>query len=854
MTRDKVVGYLWEEADTDRARRVLSEAIYVIRKSLGEDAVLAVGDELRLNPAVIWSDVGAFNDAIEANQHEQAVSLYQGPFLDGFFISDALEFEQWAERERDRLARAYAHALQQLASSAEAAGDYQGAAGWWRKLVERDKYAAAPVLGLMRALDAAGDRAAAIQEGRAHAARLKAELEAEPDAQVEAFGKTLRDAAPTATAIERVHVAVPLPQPVTRAQGVAAPRKRRVKKRYIAGLLTVIAAGTVALVLANNERRDPTIPRSASVVAVLPFTVNGEATYLRDGLAQLLSNNLDGVGELRTVDSHGLLSRSDRLRDDITPERAARFVDGFGARYFVLGRVVQTGNALTLTASMYDIQQPVAPIAKASEQGALDSVQTVLINRLTQQLLASFGRGPSQQVRRTAAYTSSSFPAVRAFWTGEEHFRNGRYDQAVSAYTTAVTLDRDFALAYYRLSAAAEWNFEFLPARRNARLAIELSNRLPESMQRVVRAWYDFLNGNYDQAFRAYSNIRALDRTNVEALSGLGEVLVHYNPTRGQPVAASKRYFEEALSIAPEYGEVRFHLLEHAAREKDRPRFDSLFADLPARNPQRLAWKAVQAYTFGDARQQRRVLAELDTASSVTLGIAAGRVAAHTHNFPGAAAIARKLVTQADNPEWKAGAHLLLAQIALGAGDWPSVQKSLRSAEELEEDWTRELSALFLLHPAARATPEQILAERAKLEAWDPGKQSPATSFFFAAHFDVHDELRLYLLGLLSAAAADLTAAERYRSELTRAGRTDETRQFALGLARSLQGHIARAQGDRQKAIQILQGTRITTPPELIALSPFYARTYDRFVLAELTGDKRWSASLDEGFDFAWVR
>ena len=105
VSRDKLIGYLWEEADTDRARRLLSEAVYVLRKSLGEDAVLAAGDELRLNEAVVGCDVVAFTTALESRNFAAAAALYRGPFLDGFFVGDASEFEQWVEGERDRLAR-----------------------------------------------------------------------------------------------------------------------------------------------------------------------------------------------------------------------------------------------------------------------------------------------------------------------------------------------------------------------------------------------------------------------------------------------------------------------------------------------------------------------------------------------------------------------------------------------------------------------------------------------------------------------------------------------------------------------------------------------------------------------------
>src|SRR5687767_11614274 len=93
VSRDKLIGYLWEESDTDKARRLLSESVYVIRKSLGEDALLSSGNDLRLNPEVVSSDLAEFAALLQAGDDERAIALYAGPLLDGFFISDAHEFE-----------------------------------------------------------------------------------------------------------------------------------------------------------------------------------------------------------------------------------------------------------------------------------------------------------------------------------------------------------------------------------------------------------------------------------------------------------------------------------------------------------------------------------------------------------------------------------------------------------------------------------------------------------------------------------------------------------------------------------------------------------------------------------------
>lgn len=207
LGREKLVGYLWPEHPGDGARHLLSESLYVLRKELGEAAFVTAGDEVALELSVIGSDLAQFENALERGAWEEALTLYHGPFLDGFFVADAPVFERWAESERDRLARAYARALETLATEAEAAGEPQRAADWWRRILAEDPYSSRTVLRLMRALEAAGERAAAIRQAAVHAALLRAEFEAEPDPDVEAFAERLR-AEPAAAGSP-----APLPRP-----------------------------------------------------------------------------------------------------------------------------------------------------------------------------------------------------------------------------------------------------------------------------------------------------------------------------------------------------------------------------------------------------------------------------------------------------------------------------------------------------------------------------------------------------------------------------------------------------------------------------------------------------------------
>lgn len=132
VSRDKLLSLLWPDSEAEAARHSLYQAVHAIRRSAGSDEIFLGSATLQLNPQLITSDVGEFEDAIESGSHELAVRLYRGPFLDGFRLESAPEYEQWQDGERVRHAREYAAALESLAAGAAARGDHPAAVRWWR--------------------------------------------------------------------------------------------------------------------------------------------------------------------------------------------------------------------------------------------------------------------------------------------------------------------------------------------------------------------------------------------------------------------------------------------------------------------------------------------------------------------------------------------------------------------------------------------------------------------------------------------------------------------------------------------------------------------------------------------------
>src|SRR3989475_5350911 len=161
--RDSLLALFWPELDQDHARTALRQALRVLRSALGSGVVVGRGDEdLGLDFGQVWSDVGAFERAIAAGEPLEAMDLYRGPLLEGFFISDAPDFERWLETARARLQDAASRAARALVEQCESRGNLTTAAHWARRAVALTPHDGALLRRLIAMLDPQCARPAAL--------------------------------------------------------------------------------------------------------------------------------------------------------------------------------------------------------------------------------------------------------------------------------------------------------------------------------------------------------------------------------------------------------------------------------------------------------------------------------------------------------------------------------------------------------------------------------------------------------------------------------------------------------------------------------------------------------------------
>src|SRR5215211_1948785 len=124
ISRDNLLAYLWPDSDCLHARNSLKQALFSLRHALDCQPLISGSGFLRLECSAADVDLWEFESALAAGKETLAVSLYGGPFLDGFYVTGLAEFERWVDAKRQRLALQYSQTLSALAVRADRSGDH----------------------------------------------------------------------------------------------------------------------------------------------------------------------------------------------------------------------------------------------------------------------------------------------------------------------------------------------------------------------------------------------------------------------------------------------------------------------------------------------------------------------------------------------------------------------------------------------------------------------------------------------------------------------------------------------------------------------------------------------------------
>lgn len=204
-TRDHLAELFWGDRPERNARRSLTTALWQIRRCLpdGEFLLSSAADVQFNSQSAFWLDVAVFEALVHAYSRashpssaristlEQAVEMYRGDFLDGFY-------DDWVLSERYPLESLHHDALAQLTAAYEALGAHEASLATALRLLDHDPLREDAHRAALRAYCRLGQRHAALEHYMRCEKVLAEELGVEPADETVALRQAIASGPPDA--------------------------------------------------------------------------------------------------------------------------------------------------------------------------------------------------------------------------------------------------------------------------------------------------------------------------------------------------------------------------------------------------------------------------------------------------------------------------------------------------------------------------------------------------------------------------------------------------------------------------------------------------------------------------------
>jgi serine/threonine-protein kinase len=586
LRRDTILGLFWPDLDQQRGRAALRKTLHVLREALGADAIASRGDEeIGVRAEGLWCDVTAFEEALDEGRPRDALELYRGHLLEGFFVPGvSAELEQWLDGLRTRLRGRAVEAAWALSAQDEGEGSWADAVRWGRRGAELAPDDESQVRRLMALLDRMGDRVGALRTYEAFAARLLAEYDTEPAPETRELVQRIRARTesrllgelPSESSATAGRSAIPAGAPADEA----TTRRSRLPGGAI-GIAVAVAAfvglwviSGIALPKAGDVESSRSAPAPNSVAVLYFDNLSSDAgdAYLADGLTEAM------IARLGQVDRLVVMSRTAvrRFRDgSADPQTMGRAI---GVAHLVSGSVRRTDGRLRVGVELVDAETGIREWGNEYEREEDD---ILAIEDAIAEAVAT-GIAGELMPREREALGARATSDVRAY----RHYLHGNYllaqrnptavARAIAEFESAVERDEAFTLA--RASAALayilvydwEWEYEGLSRQEvldrglaTAQQALQEDSSSSEAWAALGLALAHRFPRTFQGAAAALERALELNPRNAAALHSFGVLL-----TRVGNDEAAEAMLHDALEAEPARPITLFVLAELAYRQR----------------------------------------------------------------------------------------------------------------------------------------------------------------------------------------------------------------------------------------------------------------------------------------------
>jgi TolB-like protein/DNA-binding SARP family transcriptional activator len=501
IRRDTLLGLLWPELDETHARRALSQALYGIRKELGREVFLSLGqDDLDLDRNAVRCDATAFREALGEGGLSEALDLYGGDFLTGFHLPACHDFDAWAQACREEFRRAAVRAALKLAGAELERGKWVEVTRLVRSAATWAPFDEVVLRAELSLLDRAGNRSGALLLYREFCRRLQEEFDLGPSPETEALVLAIREreqAEPGGTSAEPLgssaaELAGRLPEVIEAATadppeqdatdsseedgpgeyhrgsppGVgsveqpSAGAHARWPNRWVWAGMTLFLG--IAGHFAYSTLFGGGVPPSAGTVdtrpsiAVLPFenlSVDDDDGYFAVGLHGELLTRFQQISALKVISMTSVLEYRE------TDKGVAQIGRELGVRYLLEGGVQRARDRVRINVQLIDTQSESHVWSEIYDRAitapALFDVQSEIARTVAGELNAEILKEEYRRIIRRATDSQEAYDAYlrfRGVMNDRSLTTRGQLFSAQRFLERAISLDPEFVVAYMWLT------------------------------------------------------------------------------------------------------------------------------------------------------------------------------------------------------------------------------------------------------------------------------------------------------------------------------------------------------------------------------------------------------------------
>lgn len=410
IRRDNLLPLFWPEQGQKSARNSLSNILYHIRHTIGNESIVNRGrEELIIRSDVFWSDVLQFQTYYAHQEYSNAIALYRGDLLRGFHISGASsEFDKWLESKRSKFQTVAVKSAWALSKQAEKEQNFSVAQRWAKQAVGFDPLHEQNQVRFLELLYRTGDPQAAVLAYQKFADRYRREWDTAPPFDLSTLSKDINS-----------------------------------HQKPIVSPASVDTSNTI---FPQNRDRQP------ERIAVLPFESLGEKqpTVLSDAIHADILTKLSDISDLRVISRTSVLQfRNSKL---LLPQIA----QSLGVDWILGGEVLENSDMVQIHTRLYNAQDDAQIWAQSYHKHLTTDnifhIQTEVAKNISKSLHARLSQAEEAAMQQNQAKDLEAYFLQAKGRQSFDKRTEARMREAIDFFRQAIVHDPEYALAWVGLA------------------------------------------------------------------------------------------------------------------------------------------------------------------------------------------------------------------------------------------------------------------------------------------------------------------------------------------------------------------------------------------------------------------